>query len=667
MSTRSGEQSVIVDTRRSPHARLRAVPLAAVRFEDAFWAPRLESVRRVTLPSQYTRCEETGRIDNFRRAAGTMHGDFQGRYYNDSDVYKWLEAASYALATAGTFGPVARGLVPRRGEGAGDKPPRYNGEHEAGAETQVLRRTVDGLVEEIAAAQAPDGYLNTYFTFAREAERFTNLVQMHELYCAGHLIQAAVAHHRATGSHRLLGVATRLADHICTVFGPQARAGTDGHEEIELALVELYRDTGDRTYLDRAGFFLDQRGQRPPVLNGSEYLQDHLPVREQRDVAGHAVRATYLACGMADVYLETGDAMLLPALDALWESAFERKAYITGGLGAHYAGEAFGADYVLPNERAYAETCAAIGGLMWNWRSLLRTGEARYADWMETALYNGVLSGLSLAGDTYFYQNPLADRGTHRRTPWFTTACCPPNIARLLLALPGYAASVSVRALWLHLYAAGQVAAAVPGSGSLAVRVETDYPWEGLVRLVVEQAPDAPVTLRLRVPAWCVRPTLTVNGRSAPAEVVPGSYAALEGRWQAGDEVALDLPMPVRRVRAHPRVLADHGRVALARGPLVYCIEGADHPGIDVWDLELPATAQVAPRRAPDLLGGVTVLEGEAAVVPAPPDAPLYAQEQSEAREDTALPARLTAIPYYAWANRAPGPMQVWVREGPHP
>jgi len=387
---------------------------------------------------------------------------------------------------------------------------------------------------------------------------------------------------------------------------------------------------------------------------------------------GHAVRATYLACGMADVCAETGDATLLPALDGLWQSAFERKAFVTGGLGAHWAGEAFGAEYVLPNERAYAETCAAIGGLMWNYRTLLRTGDARYADWMETALYNGALSGLSLDGKTYFYQNPLADRGGHRRQEWFGTACCPPNIARLLMALPGYVASVSDDgALWLHLYIAGNVRTALPGGGTLAVRVETDYPWGGLVRLVVEEAPDGGVPLRLRVPAWCERVTLSVNGRTA-GEPASGTHLSAPDRVRRGDEVELALPMPVRRIRSHPRVLANTGRIALARGPLVYCVEGADHPGVDVWDLEVPAGAQLTSRRAPELLGGMMVVEGEVAVRDAPAgDAPLYAAGDEVVDcgrcppypEARARATRLTAIPYHAWANRQPGPMQVWLRE----
>ncbi|HET7770135.1 MAG TPA: beta-L-arabinofuranosidase domain-containing protein, partial [Chloroflexota bacterium] len=327
----------VVDLRRSPQALLRPLPLTAFTLAPGFWHARLDVVRRVTLPSQYEQLERTGRIDHFRRASGRKQiPEFAGKYYDDSDVYKWVEAVAYALAT--------------------QPDPR-------------LAELVDAVIDEIAAAQEPDGYLNTYFTFEKAPQRWDNLARMHQLYLAGHLIQAAVAHHRATAKTTLLDVATRFADLICATFTP-ARSGTDGHEEIELALVELYRHTGQRRYLDQALFFLDQRGQTPPVLDGSEYLQDHLPVRDQREIVGHAVRATYLAIGMADTYAETGDPGLWSGVRALWDSAFERKAYVTGGLGARRQGEAFDDDHELPNDTAYAETCAAIGGFLWNWRML---------------------------------------------------------------------------------------------------------------------------------------------------------------------------------------------------------------------------------------------------------------------------------------------------------
>lgn len=627
-------RSAVTDTTRSPFARLRPVPIGAVRLDGGFWAPRLELTRRVTLRQQYEQCEATGRIDNFRRAAGTRGGDFRGRYYNDSDVYKWLEGAAYALAS----GP-----------------------------DPELARTVDLVARAIAGAQDADGYLNSYFTFERAAERWTNLTQLHEMYCAGHLLQAAVAHQRATGEPGLRDVAVRLADHICATFGPGARRGTDGHEEIELALVELYRQTGDRRYLDEAGFLLDQRGQTPPLLSGTDYHQDHLPVRQQVEIAGHAVRATYLACGLTDVYAETGEAALRRASVALWESAYGRKAYVTGGLGAHWAGESFGADYELPNERAYAETCAAIGGLMWSWRLLTLEGEARYADWMETALYNGILSGISLDGESYFYQNPLADRGRHRRQPWFGTACCPPNIARLLLSLPGYLYSTSDDGVWVHHYAPGEVTVAVPGAAAPAtLAVETDYPWEGSVHLRLRRLPAGAGrwTLRLRLPGWCEHPELRLNGRPAATagDLRGGGYAALDREWAEGDEVTLELPLRVRRVVAHPHVLSNTGRSALARGPLVYCLEGVDLNGVDPRDVTLPAGVALRAERVPELLGGVVRLRGEGVLgPPAGRGGALYRPaDGGEAPAGEAV--ALSAVPYYAWANRTPGPMEVWLR-----
>ena len=663
-TTLSHPSAPVVDTSASPRARLHPLPLAAFTLTDQFWAPRLTLVRDVTLRQQYAQCQQTGRIDHFRRASGRKHiPEFVGKYYDDSDVYKWLEAAAYALGT-------------------GHDP--------------ELERLVDGAIDEIAAAQAADGYLNTYFTFERAPERWDNLARMHQLYCAGHLIQAAVAHHRATGKNTLLTVATRFADLICDTFTP-ANPGTDGHEEIELALVELYRATGSRRYLDQAAFFLDQRGQQPPVLDGSPYLQDHLPVRRQSEIVGHAVRATYLAIAMADVYAETEDEGMWAAVQALWRSAFERKAYLTGGLGAHWQGEAFGGDYELPNERAYAETCAAIGGFYWNWRMLLLTGEARYADWMETALYNGILSGISLDWTEYFYQNPLADDGSHRRQPWFGTACCPPNIARLLLSLPGFFASTSHDAttgrrtsteagsapsgapgaggaardgtrgsLWLHHYSSGELRIEGP-RGSGVLRVETNYPWDGHVRLTVAEhdAGLSEATLRLRLPGWCAEPRLTVNGQPYEGRLEPGTYAALQRTWRAGDVVELDLPMPVRRITSHPRVLSNHGRIALARGPLVYCVEGADHPAVDLRDIAVPAGAAFAGELRPDNRGGVTVLRGEALVpTPSRSDSHLYA-DASRARAATGdhRTVPFTAVPYYAWANRDAGQMAVWLRE----
>jgi hypothetical protein len=370
-------------------------------------------------------------------------------------------------------------------------------------------------------------------------------------------------------------------------------------------------------------------------------------VREQSEIVGHAVRAVYLACGMTDVHTETGDAGLLAALERLWQSAFTHKAYVTGALGARWEGEAFGAEDELPNERAYAETCAAIGGFMWNWRMLLVRGKARFADWMETALYNAVLPGISLDGTEYFYQNPLADRGGHRREPWFATACCPPNLARLLLSLGGYLATTTDTGLFVHHYATAGVRATLPGSAA-ALAVETRYPWSGRVRLTVRESGSAPWSLHLRVPAWCETATLSVNGALVGAGARLAGYLTVDRVWRAGDVVELNLAMPVRRVRDRPAVAATAGRVALARGPLVYCFEQADRPARDVWGMLLEKDAPFMAEEAPGLLGGVVVLRGQAVRPPGPPSIASFP---------------VVAVPYYAWANREPGPMAVWLLE----
>ncbi|CAA9569610.1 MAG: GH127 / GH146 [uncultured Thermomicrobiales bacterium] len=625
----------VVDTSRSPYARLRPLGVGDARLEDRFWAPRRERNRTVTLPSQWAQCEETGRLDNFRRAAGRHDGPFQGRVFNDSDIYKWLEAASWTLAT----GP-----------------------------DPALKARVDEAVALVAAAQDADGYLNTYFTFDRAAERWSDLEHAHELYCAGHLIQAAVAHHRATGERSLLDVAVRLAEHIAAVFGPDAGPGTCGHPEIEMALVELARTTGDPRWVRQAGFFVDQRGRRPTALRGGsrhagrfgpEYFQDHLPVREQRTVAGHAVRALYLYGGVTDLYAETGEPALRETVGALWDDLQGRQSYVTGGAGARHEGEAFGEPYELPNATAYAETCAAIAHVMWAWRMLLLTGEVRFADALETALYNGVLSGLSLDGREYFYVNPLADRGDHRRLPWYGTACCPPNLARLLASLPGYGFATSDEGLWVHLYATGTATAPLPGGGRVAVAQRTEYPWDGAVELEVRADSATPFALFLRVPTWAAGATVAVNGTPLDGPVTPGSYAEVHRSWRDGDVVRLELPLAPRLLASHPRVAENHGRAALARGPVVYCLEQADHPDADVWDLAVPAEAEWTATWEPDLLGGVTALRTDGhARTDGDPGAPLYRPLDGS---PPVRPARITAIPYHVWANREPGPMQVWI------
>jgi uncharacterized protein len=638
VSTATG---AVVDTTSSRFARLRPVALGAVTIDDAFWAPRMRTNRESTLPSQYRLLWETGRIDNLLRAAGKLDGEFQGRYFNDSDVYKWLEAASWAVAASPDAEPELE-----------------------------LEAMIDEAIAVVEDAQCADGYLNSYFARERADQRWTNF-DLHEMYCAGHLFQAAVAHHRATGSTRLLDVATRFADHIDATFGPEEgkRIGTDGHPEVEMGLVELARETGERRYVDLAGFLVDVRGHG--VLGnaygrfGTKYHQDHQPFRELDEIVGHAVRAVYLNAGVADLYAETGEAALLDALHRLWRSMTLRKMYVSGGVGSRYEGESFGEDYELPNALAYTETCAAIGSIMWNWRMLLIEGDARYADLLERTLYNAMLPGVSLDGETYFYQNPLADEGSHRRQTWFGTACCPPNVARTLASLPGYLYGVSDEGVWVHLYAASTARITLADGRLVALRQETRYPWDGEIAITV--GGEGVFSLLLRIPAWCEQgAALTVNGLPAPDSLVPGSYAEVRRDWRSGDTVHLRLPMPVRCVESHPYVEENSGRVALMRGPLLYCVEQVDNPDAALDDIELRGGASFRTDFRPDLLGGVEVITADARVN-APDDSwdtALYRTTQSDERGVDGESVSLTAIPYHAWANREPGPMRVWLRHG---
>jgi len=634
--------AVVVDTTRSPGARLRPVPITAVRLTDTFWAPRLQRNHENTLRAQYRLLEEKGRLDNFRRAAGKKQLPFQGVYcFNDSDLYKWLEAASWSLA-----------LHPK---------------------DTALRFLIEEAVTEIAEAQQPDGYLNTYFCAERAGERWTNF-DLHEMYCAGHLFQAAAAHYRCTRSTRLLEVAIRLADHICDRFGPEEQGKQrklDAHAEVEMALVELYRTTGERRYLEQAQFFLDTRGHgvlgKPYKYFEPDYAQDLVPFRELDKVTGHAVRMMYLDCGATDIYAETGEVALKTALDRQWANMTERKIYVTGSVGAFGDGEAFGKDYYLPSVSAYAETCAAIGNIMWNWRMLLNTGEARYADRMEQALYNGMLSGISLDGEAYFYTNPLTDDGTHRRTAWFECACCPPNVARMLASLPGYFASVSAGAVWFHLYGASMGSVTLPEGQTVAWEQRAGYPWEGEIEIRIADAPRNPIALCLRIPGWAQDAALTLNGAPADTALCAGQYARIERVWKQGDTLRLSLPLPVQYVVGHPNVVDTYGRVALMRGPLVYCVEQADHPDVELTALRLPADAELHPIVEANLLGGIVTLRGDARVQDLSDwQHVLYRPFQAgDAGLRSGAPSqrasRLTAIPYYAWANRTPGPMTVWI------
>ena len=607
---------VVVDTSRSPHAKQHPVAANAVRLTDSFWQPRIERNRTATIPSQYQHCVTTNRFRNFQRAAGKVDAPFDGIYFNDSDVYKWLEAAASALG--------------------------------ANPDDDALRTMVNEAIAEIGAAQQSDGYLNTYFMFDKASERWTNVRDMHELYCAGHLFQAAVAHYRATGEKSLLTIACKFADEIYRVFGPEGRLSACGHPEAEMALVELYRATGNVNYLELAQRMVDARGATPKNITGGSgqdrrYLQDHVPFRELDEVTGHAVRMLYLAAGATDIGLETGEMALKEALDKQYANFTKRRMYVSGGAGSRYEGEAFGRDYELTNDRAYTETCAAIASVMWNYRLLLLTGETRYADLMEWTLFNAVLPGLSLDQKEYFYQNPLENDGSHRRQEWFGCACCPPNVARTLAQLTGYFYTQSDDGIFVNLYASSEAQI-----GDTTVTQATNYPWDGEV---IIRAQGSAKNLCLRIPVWAEG--ATANGEPA----MTGTYVSAP-LTDGIAYVRLSLPMPVRKLAAHPYATVDTGLAALARGPILYCLEQSDHDGMDIRDLRLPADADLTHGFRPDLLGGVGVVTTNALSFPVPTDA-LYAAPGNY--DGPAAPALLTAIPYYAWANREPGQMRVWI------
>ncbi|MFC7405139.1 glycoside hydrolase family 127 protein [Georgenia alba] len=620
----------------SAQVALRPVAPGAATITGGVWHARAEANRTRTIPAGAELLRTAHNLVNLEIAAGTAEGEAVGPIFADSDVYKWLEAAAWEYGRSGG---------------------------------EDLLATQHEIAELLTRAQAEDGYLNSVVQL-REHERYRNLPWSHEHYCAGHLIQAAVAHARTTGGRELLDVATKVADHLVATFGPGKTEDVDGHPVIEMALVELYRETGTRAYLDLARWFVDARGHG--IIEGHghapTYFSDRVPVREATTVEGHAVRAVYLAAGAADVAAETGDTELLAALQRQYDSMERTKQYLTGGLGARWEGESFGDPYELPNDRAYAETCAAIGGVQWAWRMLLATGEARYADQIERMLLNGVLSGISLDGTEFFYVNPLqlrsdahpeGDRSpAHGRRGWFECACCPPNVMRTLSSLAGYLATTGQDtsgnpAVQIHQYAPGSVS----GAG-LDLDVETAYPWDGGVRVTVRRAPEGPVTLALRVPGWAEGATL--HGEPVPA----GQYASVTRTWSTGDAVTLDLPMSPRFTVADDRVDAARGCVALERGPLVYALEAADQPdGVVVDDVRVDPGSAVTAEHREDLLGGVTVLRLRGHQGSAPPSdarSP-YATAGTREHATRGEAVTLTAIPYHVWANRGPQPMRVWL------
>jgi len=614
---------------------ITAVPLTAVKITDKFWAPKREINRTVTIPHIMQQNELTGRIDNFLKAAKKKSGPYQGQRYNDTDVYKIIEAASWSLATH---------------------------------PDPQLDKKVDDLIAIVAAAQEPDGYLYTPRSVdpANPApgagpERWSWLHTSHELYDQGHMIEAAVAHYSATGKRNFLDVAIKSADLMAGVFGPDKRRDVPGHEEVELALVKLYRVTGQQKYLDLAKFFLDERGQKHSVehpqfeqgnrffmYNDLAYRQDQAPVRQQTSAVGHAVRATYLYAAMTDIATMIGDG-LDKVVDALFDDVTQKKMYVTGGLGADGRTEAFGAEYALPN-RAYAETCASIGGMLWYHRLFLREEKTEAYDALERTLYNGYLSGVSLAGNRFFYQNPLVSDGRQERSAYFDVACCPANLARLMEELPGLIYAQDDKQVYVNLFIGSEANIVVNGV-KVKLTQTTDYPWSGDVTLRVDPERPVETSFVIRVPEWTRNPTqsalyrfaqaapdapaLTVGGKSVPLQ--PDAVTAIvDGKWRKGDVIALKFPMPVRRVLANDKVTENTGKAAIQRGPILYALEAIDNGG-SVNDLKIPLETSLSAAFKADMLNGVDVITGKVG------------------------DRTVTAIPYYAWNNRGKGEMAVWV------
>lgn len=629
----------------SARAVLRPLP-RAWETASGLLAARQVVNREVSLPFGRERLEAAGNFDNFRMAAGG-DGAFRGQVFNDSDVYKWAEALAW--------------------------------EQQRRPDRQLARyqQEVNALV---SAAQQADGYLDTYYQLTGEP-RFVNLATGHELYCAGHLVQAAVAQQRATGDQALLGVAQRTGKLLVNTFSAPTSSAVPGHPLIETALVELYRSTGDQAYLSLASQFIDRRGRRalPTVVRfTSSYLQDDVPLREATSLSGHAVRAMYLATGATDVAAETSDRDLDKALGKQWASVMSTKAYLTGGLGSRWAGEQIGDAYELPADLAYCETCAAIGSIQWAWRMLLATGEAVYADQMERTLFNGFLAGVSLDGQRFSYVNPLQVRTrsvpvSNRsailgRQPWFDTACCPANVMRTLSSLDHYFLTGQGNGLQLHLYADGHLQASL-APGRVRLRVTTAYPWQEDIEVEVLETPSGPWELALRFPAWCESPTASVNGTELAGMGAPGSYGRVKRCWAAGDRVVLHLPMPIRLTHPHPRVDALRGCVAFERGPLVYCFEQVDLPSGAAVAMEDIAWAPGSKAR----LAPADGLEAPAQAIVAPVVALGHQLEQPEGRAPAPWPSprspaggelrtfELRATPYFAWGNREVGAMRVWV------
>lgn len=616
--------------------KLSPVNFSAVNITDSFWTPKLEKVATATLDAcvSYTQ-DKTARIRNFENAA-QRSGKHEGIYYDDSDVYKAIEAIAYSLKNR----PDA-----------------------------ALEKNTDSWIEKIAASQLPDGYLNTYYVLTDINKRWSDM-EKHEDYCAGHLIEAGIAYHNTTGKNKLLNVGIRFADHIDSVFRQQNKPWVSGHQEIELALMRLYHHTQNKKYLDLADWFLQQRGHGfgKGVIwdewKDPDYCQDGLPVKQQRKITGHAVRAMYLYSGAADVASVTKDAGYITAMDSIWEDVVYRHMYITGGIGAQGKNEGFGNPYDLPNESAYCETCASVGMVFWNQRMNMLSGNAKYIDVLERSLYNGALDGLSLSGDRFFYGNPLASGGDYKRSEWFGTACCPSNIARLVSSVGNYIYGTSANAVWVNLFI-GSNTTVQQGKNKVALAMETGYPWKGNVKIAVSPTKKQLFELRVRIPGWLTapvpgnlyqyaiaqqnQPEISVNGQRVEY-VTDNGYAVIKRTWKKRDIVTIELPMQVNRIVSNPAVKQNANLVALQYGPLMYCVEG-EKDVLHSGDLIVTPAAQFETSYEAGLLGGVNVIRFDAPVATVSKDGLSVSTETK----------KITAIPYFTWNNRGANDMRVWL------
>ena len=623
---------------------LSPVPFTAVHLTDVFWAPKIETNRTVSIPSAFGKCEETGRLDNFALAGGLIKGEHQGDFpFDDTDVYKVLEGASYTLAV------------------------KYDAKLDA---------YLDSVITLIAAGQEDDGYLYTCLTNKCErlkpwyGEGRWDRINSHELYNCGHLYEAAVAHYLATGKRSLLDVAIKNADLVNTVFGPDKgqKHVPSGHPIIEMALVKLYRVTNNEKYLKLARYFIDETGKGTDGHKLSEYSQDHMPIVDQDEAVGHAVRFGYLYSGVTDVASLQHDQALQEATKRVWENVVSKKLYITGGIGSMAQGEGFGPDYDLPNMTAYCETCAAISNVYWNYRLFLNEHDAKYYDVLERALYNGVISGVSLSGDKFFYDNPLESVHNHDRAPWFGCACCPGNITRFMASVPGYIYATDLHSIYVNLFAQGN--ASIPlGNDTVAIRQQTKYPWDGKIELKITHAPASRFNLKIRIPGWAQNKPVPSdlyrfnsestemfwverNGKQQPAVVEKG-YITLSKHWKTGDVITLNLPMPVRKIRANQLVGNNRGKLAYQRGPLVYCFEDKDNNNRFLFGSFAVPGEKVTSEFDSRLLGGVVKLTLNGSHV-----------SSTEGDNNVIEPETLTAIPYYAWNNRGTSTMLVWLPSG---